>query len=168
MLISDAWLRRKIESTPDIENDAGAPMAMLEDIGMFLPADLSEGTASKDVELGAAFGVLVRQLRRRDRLSMADLAQKARVDEQEVQAIETDPSCVPRPRTVHQLASVFKVPERAMMKLSGATVSVDTDLKEEAMRFAAKSGDMSQLSRDEQNILAEFVKYLTDGTAEKK
>lgn len=160
MLISKEWLRRKIESTPDVETDAGAPMAVLEDIGMFLPTDLIAGADAKDAELGLAFGVLVRQLRRRDEMSVAELAETAQIDEGEIQSIETDPTYLPRPRTVHRVATVFKIPERAMMKLSGATVSRDTGFKEAAQRFAAKSGDISKLSKEEQDALNEFVRYL--------
>lgn len=160
MLISKEWLRRKVAGTPDIESDAGTPMAVLEDIGMFLPTDLIAGGEAKDAELGLAFGVLVRQLRRRDEMTVTELADKAQIDEAEIQSIETDPGYLPRPRTVHRVATVFKIPERAMMKLSGATVSRDTALKEAAQRFAAKSGDLSKLSREEQEALNEFVKYL--------
>lgn len=55
----------------------------------------------------------------------------------------------------------MKVPERSLLKLSGAAVTRDEGFAEEAMRFAAKSDDMSKLSREEQRVLNEYVKYLT-------
>ncbi len=137
MLISQDWLRRKVELDPDMDTDAGPAINVLESIGMFLPADLSSVDQGKVVRLVEAFGVLVRQLRR-------------------------DPHHRPRPRVVHQLATVFGVPERSLMKLSGATITKDHDFEEEAMRFAAKSDDMSKLSREEQRALNDYVKYLVE------
>jgi len=159
MLISRDWLRRKIEATPDIECDAGMPAAALESLGMFLPPELQE-PSDKVVRLTQAFGVLIRQLRRRDGLSISALATKARVDEVELQHIECDEEFRPRPRTVHQLASHFKLPERAMMKLSGATITHDRHFEEEAHRFAAKSAGLSTLKRDELKILKSYIRYL--------
>jgi len=159
MLVSRDWLRRKIEADPDTENEAGWPAEAIDNIGMFLPTELvSEGGSV--VELKHAFGVLIHQLRRRDQVSVAVLATKARIDAEEIKLIEWDPNYRPRPRTVHQLAEYFEMPVRAMMKLSGATVTRDEALKEEAVKFAAKSDDLSKLTKDEQRVLESFVKYL--------
>lgn len=162
MLISQDWLRRKVESDPDSDTDAGPAINVLESIGMFLPADLNAAGDEKVVRLVGAFGVLIRQLRRQHQWTIEELAAKARVDAEELRQIERDPHFRPRPRVVHQLSSVFKVPERPLMKLSGATITHDQDFQEEAMRFAAKSDDMSKLSRDEQRALKDYVKYLTE------
>lgn len=162
MLISQDWLRRRIETDPDLDVEAGLPIGVLESIGMFLPAELTAQEDAKVVRLTEAFGVLVRQLRRRQQWTVDQLAQKARVDIEDLRAIERDPHYRPRPRVVHQLAGVFKIPERPLMKLSGATVTHDQDFEEEAMRFAAKSDDLSKLTREEQKALNDYVKYLAE------
>lgn len=159
MLVTRDWLRRKIESDLDIETDAGAPIAVLESVGMFLSCDPQEET-SNVVQLKQAFGVLIRQLRRRDQLTLEALAKRARINAEDLRQIEHDPHFKPRPRVVHQLADVFGVPVRPLMKLSGATVARDERFEEEACRFAAKSDDLSKLSRDEQSALNEYVKFL--------
>jgi len=109
-----------------------------------------------------AFGVLVRQLRRQRQWSIVELSERARVDVQDLRLIERDPHNKPRPRVVHQLSAVFEMPERALMKLSGATVTRDEAFEEEAKRFAAKSDDLSKLSKEEQQALNDYVKYLVE------
>jgi transcriptional regulator with XRE-family HTH domain len=162
MLFSREWLREQIASDPDFDTDAGTPAGVLRSVGMFFPPDLGETSYDGNVaRLKHAFGVLVRQLRKRDRLSLEDLAKRARVDLEDLRQIEQDPHFRPRPRVVHQLAQVFRVPERALLRLSGATSERDEQFVEEAYRFAAKSDDLSKLSRDEQRLLNEFVRFLS-------
>jgi transcriptional regulator with XRE-family HTH domain len=164
MLVSRDWIRNKIAADPEMDAEAGVPAALLEDLGMFIPGDL-EDTQQPDekiVRLKLAFGVLIRQLRRRDELSINALAQRARIAEEELRTIEHDPHYKPRPRTVHQLAQYFKVPEREMMKLSGATRTFDAEFQEVAYRFAANSDDLSKLTDAERQALNEYVKYLND------
>jgi transcriptional regulator with XRE-family HTH domain len=161
MLISREWLRRKIEADPDVENDVGLSVGTMADLGMFLPPELQPDSDNNVVRLKEAFGALVRQLRLRDGLSISELAAKARIDQAELRQIEDDAHFRPRPRTVHQISLVFKLPERATMKLSGATVSRDPTFEEEAIRFAAKSADLSSLNSVELHTLKEFVKYLS-------
>ncbi|WP_210191825.1 helix-turn-helix domain-containing protein [Rhizobium esperanzae] len=159
MLVSRDWLRRKIESDPDTDNDAGWPIEAVDNIGMFLPSELVSDVGNV-VELKHAFGVFIRQLRRRDQLSVEALAEKARVEAREIRLIELDPNYKPRPRTVHQLAEHFAMPPQALMKLSGATVTRDEALWEEAQKFAAKSDDLSKLTKQERQDLEGFVKFL--------
>ena len=163
-LVSRDWLRRKISEDPDVENDAGLPAALLEDLGMFMPSDLPEAEQEDEriVRLKFAFGILVRQLRLREDMTVAELADRARVAEEELRAIEHDPHCKPRPRTVHQLSQYFEMPEREMMKLSGATRTYDVAFQEAAYRFAAKSDDLSKLTDAERQALDEYIKYLNE------
>lgn len=160
MYISRELLRSKIESDPDLEIDAGDAFNVLDQIGMFIPPEIVE-PIEDTVRLKEAFGVFVRQLRRRDNLSVDDLSSRARIDAGELREIEHNPHHKPRPRTVHQLATVFKVPERAFMKLSGATVTNDNEFFEEASRFAAKSDDMAKLSLSERKALNEYINFLS-------
>jgi len=92
MLISQDWLRRRIETDPDLDVEAGLPIGVLESIGMFLPADLTAQEDAKVVRLTEAFGVLVRQLRRRQQWTIDQLAQKARVDVEDLRASRARPA----------------------------------------------------------------------------
>jgi HTH-type transcriptional regulator, competence development regulator len=146
-----------------MECEAGGPAALLEDLGMFLPAELvQDGEDPTIVQLHYAFGTFVRMLRRGEGLTLTELAGEVRVDEEELRAIERDPHHKPRPRTVHQLAGRFKIEPHRMMKLSGATANTNRKLHDEALRFAAKSDDIARLTPDEQRMLSEFVKYVNE------
>lgn len=162
MMISRDLLRSKILKDKDLPEEAGFPSAALEDLGMFLPRELTPANDDNIVKLKEAFGTLIRQLRRRDNFSTLELSVAASIEEEEVRQIEHDPHYKPRPRTVHKLAQVFKVQERSLMKLSGATVTMDQGFHDHAVRFAAKSDNMAKLSHSEQKILSEYIKYLTE------
>ena len=165
-LISRDKLRQKVTHEHDLMTEAGLPTSALEHIGMFLAPELTAANDEETVRLKEAFGTLVRQLRRREKLALEELAAKARVAEAELHNIEHDPHHKPRPRTVHQLASIFKLPERAFMKLSGATVTNDTEFCEEAYRFAAKSDDMAHLSPAERRALNDYISFLAKHNGE--
>lgn len=162
MMISRDRLREKIMNDPDVDQEAGFPTSAFEAIGMFISPISSAANDDNVVRLKEAFGVFIHQLRRREKISIVDLSVKARVDEDEIRKIENDPHHKPRPRTIHQLAEFFKVPERSLMKLSGATVTLDHMFQEEAFRFAAKSDGMSKLTHSEQKALNEYIRFLAD------
>jgi transcriptional regulator with XRE-family HTH domain len=108
-----------------------------------------------------AFGRAVHLLRRQHRLSMEKLAQDARVDLVELVAIENDPHFRAEPRTVSQLAHVFKVSPKAFQQLAGNAVIRDMRVREEAARFAARAGSIEQLTREENHALEQFIKALS-------
>lgn len=162
MLISQDWLQRHIDTDPCVDTDAGAPIAVLTNIGMFIAPELVADDAVHQDRSNYSFGVFIRQLRRRDGLSIDALAKKARVDPEELRQVEHDPHFQAKPRLVHQLSSVFNIPERSMMTLAGAMVANDNRIEEAAERFAAMSDDMSKLTRDERRILNDFVKFLSE------
>ncbi len=114
-------------------------------------------------DLHRGLGVLVQMLRRRERLSIERLASEARIDVAELRQIEIDPAFDPNPRTIFQLEKYFKLPSRILVVLSGA-VRVSEKVREEAVRFAANSEDMSDLSREEQKLLNQFVRFLQEHT----
>lgn len=106
------------------------------------------------------FGSLIQMLRRKKRLSIETLAKKAKVEVSELISIETILDFEPKPRTVHQLATFFGLPNRTLLKLSNLTTVHDCKLHDAAVRFAAHSPNLAELSRDERKALAEFVKFL--------
>lgn len=112
-------------------------------------------------ELHRGLGALVQMLRRHGRISIDELARAAQVDVSELRRIELDPAFDPNPRTIFQLERYFDLPERSLVVLSGA-VHVDDDVREEAVRFAASSEHVSELTKDERKLLNQFVKFLRE------
>ncbi len=115
----------------------------------------------KDLHRG--LGVLLQMLRRRERLSIDELAKNANVSAVELRHIETDPAFNPNPRTIFQLEQYFKLDERSLVILSGA-VHVETRVREEAVRFAANSENIHGLTKEERKLLNQFVKFLKKHT----
>ncbi len=160
--ISREGLRAGIAADPELPVEVGSLNSLSESLGMFVPHELVDEppTHSEPVELRIAFGTLVGLLRRRMGLDIAELAARARVAEEEILEIENRVGLVAKPRTVHHLAGVFGLPAQTLLKLSGATITNDEKFKEAAVRFAAKSGDMSKLTKHEKEALHEYVKFL--------
>ena len=165
MLITPKWLRTKTKMEPDIDFDAGMPAHILQSIDMFLPPDIAAADPvdeQRTMRLKHAFGVFIRQLRLRDGMSIEALAKVASVLAEELEAIEHDPHYQARPRTVVQLAKVFKIATPKMMKLAGVAHAADEKLEDEALKFAAKSDGVSSLNREEQCLINDFVKFLNE------
>lgn len=162
MLITPEWLRNKTESEQVAECEAGMAVEALESIGMFLPRDRVKSVDEPErvSRLKLAFGIFIRNLRLKKKISREELARQAAVEIKDIFSIETDPHYQPRPRTVYQLAKFFDIEPQKMMGLSGVTQVYDEELEEEAFKFAAKSSGVSSLNKEEQTLLNEFVKYL--------
>ena len=119
--ISRELLRKRILRDPDFDVEAGFPMQDLAALRMFLPRDLVARNEAPVPEMAIAFGTVIELSRRRRKLTIVELAAKARVDIGELQAIEKkETGHIPKPRTIHQLAEVLHLPEKGLMKLSGA------------------------------------------------
>jgi len=108
-----------------------------------------------------AFSTLVELLRRDRGLSVSDLAEQARVDAIELVSIERLAAFLPRPRTVHQLAKFFGLPEKMLFELSSLTTVHTPEVREAAVRFAANAKRMTELDLNERHALNEFVKFLS-------
>lgn len=125
-----------------------------------LDAVEQERKTSEAVELREGLSVLLRLLRRRDELSLEEVAQRARVDADELQRIEDDPVYAPRPRTIVQIEQFFHLPKRSLVKLAGMSRERSPQFAERVERFAASSKAMPKLTRDERRLLNEFVRFL--------
>ena len=112
-----------------------------------------------------AFGLFINLMRRQQGLSIEVLADAAGVDASELLIIEDDVHYVPRPRTVYKLAQMFKVPQPRLMQLAGLTAANDAGLREESVRFAARSEAIHKLSTEEAAALAAFVAVLSQQDA---
>ena len=149
------------EAFADTGEDLDALAARGKAVAQRALSETSDPARVEDLHRG--LGVLLQMLRRRERLSIDELAQNARVDASELRHIESDPAFDPNPRTIVQLAQYFKLPERSLVVLSGA-VRVDDNVREEAVRFAASSDHISGLTREQRKHLNQFVKFLRELT----
>jgi transcriptional regulator with XRE-family HTH domain len=155
LLISKDWLRRKIAADRDIDIEAGRPLA-----AEGPQPDVAVIGEQKSVQLRVALGVLIRQLRLRDGLSVAELAQRAQVSEDELRRVEHDPHYTARPRLIFQLSHFFNVSLANLSQMAGATHAVNRSLYNEAVRYAARSDDVSALTDEERRDLDAFVAML--------
>jgi transcriptional regulator with XRE-family HTH domain len=114
------------------------------------------------VQLHKGLNSLLVLLRRRDNLDEAELAQRANVDEHEIRRIEYDAAYLPSPRTIYNLEKTFQLPSGVLAKLSGAIKHQSPDLEKKVMQFAANAKSMGRLTKSERELLAAFVKFLTE------
>jgi transcriptional regulator with XRE-family HTH domain len=178
------WLRKQIEDDGDVEIEAAAPELLLSELGFFMHeglvrtpsstagtgaagsidknnvVDLASRRAERDMHY--AFGLYVQLKRKEKGLTRADLAARAKIDEEELRSIERDPYHVPRPRSVTQLASFFRDDVKKLMRLSGVIQGRDDGLQQAALKFAAMSDDLARLDKEERALLNEFVKLLKE------
>lgn len=113
-------------------------------------------------ETRIAFGKFVNLMRRRRGLSMEGLAEVAELDASELLVIENEMHYVPEPRTVYKLAQTFEVSQRRLMQLAGLAAANDAGLRQEAVRFAARSEAMHKLTPEENSALEAFVAVLSE------
>jgi transcriptional regulator with XRE-family HTH domain len=146
----EEWYRRMLLSISEDEEHLIGPL--------FNPVEDKQNTPPGPGTL--AFGTLLRLERRNDRMTVAELAKKLDIDEDEIRKIEHDPYYRARPRTISSIAAYFDLPAREIMKLAGVAASNDRHFGEKAMRFAAHSDDMGTLSKEEKELLKSFVEFL--------
>jgi hypothetical protein len=93
-------------------------------------------------------------------LSVAQLAERADVPEDELRQVEHDPHYTARPRLIHQLSAYFSVPLVTLSQMAGATHDIDRFLYNEVVKYAANSDDVGTLSSEERAVLDAFVAML--------
>jgi|SRR5665213_1415895 len=96
------------------------------------------------------------------KLSKEQFAAKARIPLDELICIEEDDVYTPTLRTVHYLAQFLKVSHPKLLTMAGLAQSKDSGFNDAAIKFAAKSEPIRQLTREEQDAFNEFVKVLSD------
>lgn len=164
---TNEWLRRKIATDPDEDLEAGAPFgrppadARAEEPRL-MAANAAVLSERNVVQLRMALGTLVRQLRRRAGLTIAELAERAQVSEDELRQVEHDPHYTAPPRLLSQLSTFFDVSLANLSQLSGSTQVVDRAFFNGAVQYAAKSDDLSSLTKEEQAALDAFVALLNE------
>src|SRR5262245_48215720 len=107
LLFTNDWLRRRLASDPDEEPTAGGPS---DGNPASAPAENVAVMGERNVvQLRIALGVLVRQLRLKEGLSIAELSTRAQISEEELRQVEHNPSYTARPRLIFQLSEYFHV-----------------------------------------------------------
>ena len=153
--ITKAWCLRMAQLEGDAEIGAGK-------FAIDPVFDGESFTARNGDEPSIAFGRFVRLMRRDRGLTIEKLAEEANVEISELVEIEDDAHRRPEPRTVYQIATYFKVQRAKLMQIAGLVVPNDNELVEEAVRFAARSESVTQLTREEHAALVAFVAVLSE------
>ena len=145
------WFERSAEIEGDAEVGAGLPPTYR--------TTKEDNTEVLDTRI--ALGQFVGLWRRNKGWDAEKLAKEAGIDTEEVLEIEHDPGCEPEPDAVYKLAGVFGVPSRKLMELAGLIQNRTPRLREEAIRFAARSESIAKLSEWERQAFEAFVSALT-------
>ena len=107
-----------------------------------------------------AFGQFVELWRRNTGWNPERLACEAGIETEEVLEIEHDPHYEPEPDAIFKLARVFDVPAQKLLELAGLVTNRTPQLREEAIRFAARSESISALTEPEKEAFEAFVATL--------
>jgi transcriptional regulator with XRE-family HTH domain len=111
-----------------------------------------------------ALGRFVQLNRRKMKMDIEKLSGEADIEISELMSIECDASYEPEPRTVYQLAVYFGVDQKKLMGLSGLTRPKDMAYVDEAVRYAARSESLKELSDEEQAALDGLISVLSEKT----
>jgi transcriptional regulator with XRE-family HTH domain len=149
------WCMRMAQLEADAEIGAG-PLAIDPVFdGDAFPAEASEETS-------VAFSRFVQLARRSRGLSIEKLAETADVDLAELVSIEENGHHKPELRTVYQLANFFGVQRANLLQVAGLTVPKDAHIIREAVRFAARSESVAELTPEERGALEAFISVLCE------
>ncbi len=139
----------------------GHSLSMLHRVANALKQKLTVEMTAIDPDVAAsrrAFLLFLRMLRRREGLSVDELAKRSGIDHAELLAIEWNNGYRPTPLTLHKLGEFYGIPQRRLAALAGAVH--DDTVSEHASRFAAQSESFANLTREERRVVDEFVKFL--------
>ncbi len=123
--------------------------------------DTIPAAVTDDAGPNVAFGRFVLLMRRRRGLTLEKLAADADVGMVDLIEIESDPHHKPELRTAYQLANYFNVSRTGLLQVAGLTTPKDAGLLNEAIRFAARSEPMAELTPEENAALEAFVAVLS-------
>ena len=167
LLFPKEWLRRMIDSSPDVEVEAGPELndwALLGglDDETLREENLANVKERQVIPLRMSLGMLVRQLRLRDGLTVEALAREAQVTEEELNQVEHNPNYTARPRLIYNLSEYFEVRLEDLSQLAGTTHKIDRKLYNTAVKYAALSDAAADLTKEQREILDQFVSMLQE------
>ncbi|MEY2427301.1 MAG: hypothetical protein QOJ40_186 [Verrucomicrobiota bacterium] len=144
------WWEERLDLEGDSEVGAGGgpPWVKLK------PGNRSRAPAT---ETRIVLGTLVSLWRRNQGWSAEQLAQRAGIALETILDIEHDPHCEPAAEVVRILAELLEVPAQPLLELAGLAKPRTPQLREEAVRFAARSEALVALNPNEKAALETFV-----------
>jgi HTH-type transcriptional regulator, competence development regulator len=151
---SKKWYENRIALEGDAEVGAGTPPG--------IQAKTFPRSNVTPVDTRIAFGTFVALWRRNQGWDAARLAEEAGLDTEEILEIEHDPHCEPEPDAVYKLAKVFRLSPRPLLELAGLIEPKTPRLREEAVRFAARSESVTALNDREREALEAFVSTISE------
>ncbi|MDB6018057.1 MAG: hypothetical protein JWR19_2546 [Pedosphaera sp.] len=150
---SKDWYERRIALEGDVAIGAGTS-----------PGKPASGGAYNitPIDTRIAFGTFVGLWRRNQGWDAAKLAEQAGVYPAEILEIEHNPQSEPKASAVYKLAQVFGVSARLLLELAGLGESRTPSLREEAVRFAARSESVVALNQHEREAFEAFVSAMKE------
>jgi len=110
--------------------------------------------------LRQAFHLCLQMLRRKQKLTIDQLAAKTDIDRGELVSLERNLGYRPSPLTLHKLSQFYGIPEKRLLVLAGAVRDVPQAFCDQASRFAAQSESFANLTAEEKTALDEFLRVL--------
>ena len=141
----------------------GHSLSMLNRIAKSLNQRMVVHMKEKDSNRGTiryVFREVVRGLRRRQGLTPDELAAKLGLDRDEIIAMERQDDYRPTPLTLFKLSKFYGISQRNLAILAGALFDVSREFQQEVSKFAAQSESFAKLTKEEQQILDQFINFL--------
>lgn len=141
----------------------GHSLSMLNRIAKSLNQRIVVQLKTRDPNRGKiryVFREVVRGLRRKQGLTPDELAAKLGLDRDEIIAMERQDDYCPSPLTLFKLSKFYGISQRNLAILAGAISDASHEFQQEVSKFAAQSESFAKLTREEQQILDEFIKFL--------
>lgn len=141
----------------------GHSLSMLNRIAGVLQKKLTVVMTTGDPEvspLRQAFHLCMQMLRRKQSLTIDQLAARTGIDRGELVSMERNPGYRPSPLTLHTLSRFYDIPEKRLLVLAGAVRDVPQAFCDQASRFAAQSESFANLTAEEKKALDEFMRVL--------
>lgn len=151
---SKDWYERRIALEGNVEIGAGAPPRCQKQAAL--------ETSVKPVDTRIAFGTFVELWRRNRGWDAVKLAEAAGVNPEVILEIEHSPQSEPEPNAVYRLAEVFNMPAKILMELAGLIESHTPNLRQAAVRFAARSESVAALNPHEREAFETFVSTIAE------
>jgi transcriptional regulator with XRE-family HTH domain len=151
------WLAQKIASGDDTEIAAGG--TSIDELESKSARKIVSPAALADAPTSIA--KVVRFTREKHGWTRAEMAQLANIDEEELEAIETNSSFDPEPRTVGQLADLCGFSPVLFARLAKHRKMADAASNETAFAFAANSGGAGAVSDDEYAVICAMIEILS-------
>ena len=141
----------------------GHSLSMLNRIAKSLNQRVAIHLKANDSKRGTiryVFREVVRGLRRKQGLTPEELAAKLDLHRDEIIAMERQEDYRPIPLTLFKLSKFYGVSQQNLAILAGAITDVPREFQQEVSKFAAQSESFAKLTKEEQQILDQFINFL--------